>query len=147
MKSGPFNILLVEDNQDHIELINRSFKEVNAVNRLNTVHDGQAAIDYLFHRTPYTDTDKHPRPDVILLDLRMPKLDGLEVLQKIKSDDMLRSIPVIILTSSAADQDIMQAYKNYANSYLVKPVDHENFSKMLLKLEQYWLDWNRYPRV
>ncbi len=145
MKGEPFEILLVEDNADHAELIRRSFAANQVVNRLNMVTDGQAALDYLFQKGKYTDSSKNPRPDVILLDLRLPKVDGLEVLRQIKADEGLQSIPVVILTSSAAEHDLAQAYKQHANSYLVKPVSFEQFTKLMADLGYYWLGWNRYP--
>jgi CheY-like chemotaxis protein len=145
MKGAPFEILLIEDNPDHVELIRRSFGENRVANRLSTVADGQAALDYLFHQGSYADIGQHPRPDVILLDLRLPKVDGLEVLRRIRADESLRSIPVVILTTSGADRDIAQAYNRSANSYLVKPVSFEQFSQLMVDLGYYWLGWNRYP--
>ena len=145
MKGAPFEILLVEDNPDHVELIRRSFAENRVANRLRTVADGQAALDYLFQRGIYSDSEQYPRPDVILLDLRLPKVDGLEVLRQIKADEVLQGIPVVILTTSSADRDITQAYNHSANSYLVKPVSFEQFSQLMVDLGYYWLGWNRYP--
>ncbi len=145
MKGEPFEILLVEDNPDHAELIRRSFAANQVANHLNTVADGQAALDYLFGQGRYTDPAKNPRPDVILLDLRLPKVDGLEVLRQIKADEDLQNIPVVILTSSAADRDLTQAYDHHANSYLVKPVSFDQFTKLMADLGYYWLGWNRYP--
>ncbi len=145
MKGQPFEILLVEDNADHAELIRRSFSANQVANRLNTVTDGQAALDYLFRQGRYTDPAANPRPDVILLDLRLPKVDGLEVLRQIKADEGLRNIPVVILTSSAADRDLTQAYARHANSYLVKPVSFKQFTELMADLGYYWLGWNRYP--
>jgi CheY-like chemotaxis protein len=145
VKGAPFEILLVEDNPDHVELIRRSFAENRVANRLRTVADGQAALDYMFQRGIYSDSENYPRPDVILLDLRLPKVDGLEVLRQIKADEGLQGIPVVILTTSAADQDIIQAYNHSANSYLVKPVSFERFTQLMEDLGYYWLGWNRYP--
>lgn len=145
MKGAPFEILLVEDNPDHVELIRRSLSENRIANRLSTVADGQAALDYLFRQGKYSDAEEYPQPDVILLDLRLPKVDGLEVLRQIKADAVLHSVPVVILTTSAADRDIIQAYDNSANSYLVKPVSFEQFTKLMGDLGYYWLGWNRYP--
>ena len=107
--------------------------------------DGQAALDYLYRRAEFRDPDQFPRPDLILLDLRLPKVDGLEVLKTIKSDPGLSRTPVVILTTSAAEADMVKAYDNHANSYLVKPVDFAQFVKLMDTLGYYWLAWNEYP--
>ena len=107
--------------------------------------DGQAALDYLFRRNAYSDPDQSPRPDIILLDLRLPKVDGLEVLKTIKADKDIGHIPVVILTTSQTEKDVTQAYDNHANSYLVKPVDYTQFSKLMETFGFYWLAWNQYP--
>ncbi|MFV2057161.1 MAG: response regulator, partial [Thiohalomonadales bacterium] len=103
------------------------------------------ALDYLHQRGGYSDMAKHVRPHVVLLDLRIPKIDGLEVLDEIKSTENLKSIPVVVLTTSAADLDVTNAYKHHANSYLDKPIDINNFSKMMDELGYYWLAWNHKP--
>ena len=111
----------------------------------NTIHhvsDGSQALDYLFRKNQFADDALSPRPHLILLDLRMPKIDGLEVLRQIKSNDQTMAIPTVILTTSNADQDIAKAYEFSANSYLVKPVDFELFSKLMNDIGTYWLSWN-----
>ena len=124
-------ILLVEDDPDHAELIMRSFRDHRMTNRIYHVSDGEAALDYLFRRGAYADQRKSPRPHVILLDLRLPKVDGLEVLKEVKSAEGLRRIPVVIITTSQAERDIAQAYNGHANSYLVKPVDLDHFTQLV----------------
>jgi CheY-like chemotaxis protein len=145
MNGEPLIILLVEDNPDHAELIVRSFEEHRIVNKIFHVLDGEAALDYLFHRRAYADPKSSPLPHVILLDLRLPKIDGLEVLKEIKSAPELRRIPVVALTSSESERDMVGAYNRHVNSYLVKPVDFEKFNKLMDDLGFYWLAWNRKP--
>ena len=141
----PLTILLVEDNQGHAELVKRTLKNHRVANKIYWVPDGEQALDYLFRRGEYADPNTSPRPHVILLDLRLPKIDGQEVLKTIKEDESLKSIPIVILTTSKAEQDVSKAYLNHANSYLVKPVDFEKFSRMMSDLGFYWLSWNRNP--
>jgi CheY-like chemotaxis protein len=138
-------ILLIEDNPAHAELIMRNFEAHRIANRLVHVTDGEAALDYLFRRGAYADPAQSPRPHLILLDLRLPRIDGLEVLKAIKTSQALRPIPVVILTTSEAEQDVVRAYQHYANSYLVKPVDFEKFTELMRELGFYWLVWNYYP--
>jgi CheY-like chemotaxis protein len=144
MKEKRFNVLLVEDNLDHAELVIRSFAEHRLDKAIHHVQDGESALDYLFHRGAFIDSAIHPAPDVVLLDLRLPKVDGLEVLKQVKADTDLRLIPVVVLTTSAAEIDLVKAYEGYANSYLVKPVDFEKFAKLMHDLHVYWLDWNQH---
>jgi CheY-like chemotaxis protein len=145
MNGEPLVILLVEDNPDHAELITRSFEEHRVVNRIFHVADGEAALDYLFQRNAYADPSSSPRPHVILLDLRLPKIDGLEVLKEIKASAELRRIPVVALTTSESERDMTGAYNRHVNSYLVKPVDFDKFGKLMDDLGFYWLAWNRKP--
>jgi CheY-like chemotaxis protein len=145
MEGEPLVILLVEDNPDHTELIVRSLQDHRVANRIYHVPDGEAALDYLFRRGEYEDPKKSPRPHVILLDLRLPKVDGQEVLQAIKTTERLRRIPVVIVTTSEAERDVAQAYDSHANSYLVKPVDFDKFTQLMDDLGFYWLGWNRRP--
>ncbi|MHC4738503.1 MAG: response regulator [Planctomycetota bacterium] len=136
-------ILLIEDNQDHADLIMRSLKEHDLAKEIQHISDGEAALNYLFRRNEYADLLKSPYPGMILLDLRLPKVDGLEVLKEIKSCESLRKIPVVILTTSEAEKDISSAYNNHANSYLVKPVDFKKFTELMSNLCYYWLGWNQ----
>jgi CheY-like chemotaxis protein len=147
MEGESLVILLVEDNPDHTELIQRIFREHRVANTIHHVPDGEAALDYLFRRgdVARADPKKNPRPHVILLDLRLPKVDGLEVLKAIKADEDLRRIPVVILTSSEAEKDLVRAYDYNVNSYLVKPLDFDKFTKLMDDLGFYWLGWNRHP--
>ena len=145
MNGKAITILLVEDNLDHAELVKRSFRENRVANDLRYVVDGEAALDYLFQRGNFADAGENPRPHVILLDLRLPKIDGLEVLKEIKTNDELSKIPVVILTTSAAEKDIALAYEHHANSYLVKPVDFSRFTDLMEVLGFYWLAWNKNP--
>ena len=139
-------ILLVEDNSAHAEIVIRSFQDHHIANRIIHVLDGEAALDYLLHRGQFARVENSPRPRVILLDLRLPKIGGLQLLQEIKTHEALSSIPVVILTTSEAEQDLTLAYANHANSYLVKPVDFAKFSQLIDELGLYWLEWNRQPR-
>ncbi len=139
----PLNILLVEDNADHAELVRQSLQELSIANRVFHVADGEAALDYLLHRGSFADCRLSPRPRVILLDLRLPKIDGLEVLGQIKGSQELRQIPVVVLTTSDADPDLRRAYELHANSYLVKPVGFLDFNDLLQETGMYWLGLNR----
>jgi CheY-like chemotaxis protein len=144
-KGEPLCILLVEDNAAHAELVTRSFERHRITNRIYHVADGEAALDYLWRRGIYADPQQSPRPHLILLDLRLPKINGLEVLKEIKTAPELQRIPVVILTTSEAEQDVKEAYEAHANSYLVKPVDFAKFTQLMEELGFYWLGWNHYP--
>ena len=141
------NILLVEDNPDHAELTLRCLEDHPIESRVLHVVDGEAALDFLLRRDSYSDPDTSPRPQMILLDLRLPKVDGLEVLESVKASNDLRRIPVVVLTTSQAEQDVTRAYELHANSYLVKPIDFGELSSLLDDLVSYWLSWNRRPAV
>ncbi len=145
MKGEPLIILLVEDNPAHAEMVIRNFQEHRIANKIHHVIDGESALDYLGRRAQFADPSTSPRPHIILLDLRLPKISGLQVLQKIKNDPALLAIPVVILTTSEAERDLTLAYESHANSYLVKPIDFEKFSKLINDLGLYWLAWNRRP--
>lgn len=147
MDGEPVVILLVEDNEAHAELVLEALEEHRIVNETHHVEDGEAALDYLFRRGQYADEAKSPRPHVILLDLRLPKVDGLQVLREIKEDPGLKTIPVVVLTTSAAERDLAQAYEHHANSYIVKPVNFEVFVRMMNELGFYWLSLNKYAQV
>ena len=144
MKTTDRIVVFALDEQRHA-LALRSLEDHRAANVIHHVPDGEAALDYLFRRGKYADPEKSPRPQVILLDLRLPRIDGLEVLRQIKTSEELRRIPVVVLTTSDAETDVAKAYDYRANSYLVKPVDFAKFSQMMRDLGFYWLGWNRYP--
>jgi CheY-like chemotaxis protein len=146
MKGEPLTILLVEDDNAHAEIVRRNFEGFRVANRLVRVEDGQAALDYLFHEGAYAATPP-ARPGLILLDLRLPKVDGIEVLRRIKSNPDLSRIPVVVLTTSSAETDVVRAYDCHANSYLVKPVEFPKFVSLMESLGYYWLAWNEHPFV
>ena len=138
-------VMLIEDNVDHAELVIRTMQEHQIANQVRHFLDGQSALDYLFQRGEYSDLNANPRPHVILLDLRLPRVDGIDVLKAIKEDNDLKTIPVVVLTTSEAEKDVARAYYNHANSYLVKPVGFEEFRKLMDDLGFYWLGWNTNP--
>jgi len=137
-------ILLVEDNPDDIELTLRAFKKNRIVNDVAVVRDGAEAMDYLFCTGPHADRDPS-LPAVVLLDLRLPKIDGLEVLRRIRADERTKLVPVVILTSSKEQQDMINGYRNGANSYVQKPVDFEQFVRAAQQLGLYWSVLNEPP--
>ena len=139
------DILLVEDNSSDAELAIRALKKSNIVNNIIHLHDGAEAIDFLFAKGIYSSRNKNEMPRVILLDLKMPKLNGLEVLKVIKNDELTKKIPVVLLTSSKENTDIDEGYRLGVNSYIVKPVDFENFSKAVSEIGLYWLLLNQPP--
>lgn len=145
MNGEPLTILLVEDNRDHAELVMRTMEDFQVANSIIHVEDGEVALNYLYGRGIYADRTIFPVPHLILLDLRLPKVDGLDVLREIKGDETLRSLPVVILTTSDAERDMAMAYEYHANSYVTKPVNFDDFSKLLKDLGFYWLAWNRHP--
>lgn len=145
MKGEPINILLVEDDEAHAEIVRRNLAGFKVANRLVHVQDGQEALDYLYRKGKYRQASSCPRPGLILLDLRLPGVDGLEVLKTVKGDPDLARIPVVILTTSSAESDMARAYDTHANSYLVKPVDFKGFCDLMESLGYYWLAWNEYP--
>ena len=132
----PIEVLLVEDNPGDVRLTQEALKEGRVINHLNVVRDGVEATDFLWRRGKYTSA---PRPDLILLDLNLPRKTGNEVLQEIKTDPSLRRIPVMILTTSKAEQDLHQAYNLHANCYIAKPVDLDQFLDVVRSIEHFWL--------
>ncbi|HNX49914.1 MAG TPA: response regulator [Thermoanaerobaculaceae bacterium] len=138
-------VLLVEDDDAHAEIVRRNFESFRVANRLMRVADGQAALDYLHREGEFGEAGHAPRPGLILLDLRLPKVDGLDVLRVIKASPDLGRIPVVVLTTSSAETDLVKAYDCHANSYLVKPVDFHQFVALMESLGYYWLAWNEFP--
>ncbi len=131
-------ILLVEDNEDHIEHTVDALEEGGLINRIHVVRDGLAALDYLFHRGEYADEASAPRPGLILLDVKLPKHDGFEVLERIKTDPELRTLPVIMLTTTGNEEDIQRGASLGANDYIVKPVQFAQFISKVKGLGKYW---------
>jgi DNA-binding response OmpR family regulator len=141
----PLTVLLVEDNLAHAEMVKRSFEDHRVANKIIHVTDGEMALDYMLRRDQYADPQSSPRPHVVLLDLRLPKIDGLQVLKEIRSTEEISRSLVVILSTSAAETDVARAYEYHANSYLVKPVDFMKFTEMMDDLGFYWLGWNYFP--
>jgi two-component system, chemotaxis family, response regulator Rcp1 len=142
LAAQPINILLVEDNPGDVRLTVEALKEGKVSNRLFVASNGVEALQFLHHQGTFHDA---PRPDVILLDLNLPKKDGREVLAEIKSDDRFKRIPVVILTTSKAEQDILKSYALHANCYITKPVDLEQFITVVKSIEDFWLTIVRLP--
>lgn len=143
MDYNEVDILLAEDNSYDAELTIRSLKKVNLANHLLHVKDGAEALDFIFGRGEFTGKKIENRPKVILLDIKMPKVDGIEVLRQIKSNEITRTIPVVIMTSSKEEQDIIASYNLGVNSYVVKPVNFEGFARAVSELGMYWLMVNQ----
>ncbi len=143
MQNTEIEIVIVEDNPGDAELTIRALKKKGLANNLIHLSDGAEALDFLFGKGQFAGRNIQQLPKVILLDLKMPKVDGLEVLEKIKAEPRTRAIPVVILTSSAEDPDVKRSYELGANSYIVKPVDFDNFSKTVSDLGLYWLVINK----
>lgn len=139
------NILLVEDNPDDVKITERALTKGKVLNKLYVARDGQEALDFLFNEGEYADTQKAPRPGLILLDINLPKVNGIDVLKKVKGDEKLRRIPIIMLTVSKRDEDIIRSYDLGVNSYIIKPVEFEKFVEMIKNIELYWLLTNIPP--
>ncbi|MGA8178553.1 MAG: response regulator [Desulfobacterales bacterium] len=145
MDYEPLDILLVEDEPAHAELTRRAIRKAGNANRVFTVSDGEEALDYLYHRGKYEDDVKYPFPGLILLDIKLPGIDGIEILKTIKEDALLKRIPVIMLTTSEREEDIARSYNHYANSYLTKPVGFKEFEEKIMQIEFYWMILNKPP--
>ncbi len=139
------NILLVEDNPDDETLTLQALKKSNIRNQVTVVRDGAEALDYLFCTGPYADRDRNNMPEVVLLDIKLPKMDGLEVLKRLRTDDRTKRLPVVLLTSSSEEQDIIDGYNFGANSYVRKPVEFTKFTEAVSLLGLYWLIVNEPP--
>ncbi len=143
----PLLILHVEDNPAHAELVCRSLETHRIANRLIQLSDGEAALEYLFEDKDSDQASDNPTPHVIILDLRLPRIGGLEVLKRIRASAKYEGIAIVVLTTSAAEQDVAKAYEYRANSYLVKPLDFVTFSKMMDDCGFYWMAWNKKPAI
>ena len=141
------NILLVEDRQDDIDLTLRSLKENNITNKVDVVRDGAEALDYIFAKGAYSGRNVKDLPAVVLLDIKLPKVDGIEVLKRIRADERTNLLPIVILTSSREELDLINGYKMGCNSYVRKPVEFEEFNKAIRDLGLYWLILNEPPVV
>ena len=139
------HILLVEDNRMDVELTLDAFREIRLENQVSVARDGQEALDYLFGQGKYEDRKEYPLPDIILLDLKMPGIDGFGVLRKVKNTPILKRIPIIVLTSSTDEGDRALSYDKGVNSYLVKPISFGGFLEMVSKIENYWISLNVGP--
>ena len=137
------SILMVEDNEGDIVLTVQALKEAKINNEINVVRDGEAAIQYLHKEGQYTDSET---PDLILLDINLPKMNGLEVLEELKREELLKAIPVVILTTSDSEKDVFESYQNHANCYITKPVNFENFMGVIQKIKDFWIDFVHLPR-
>ena len=135
-------LLLVEDNPDDEALAVRALKKNHVVNEVVVVRDGAEALDYLYGRGAYESRDISVQPEVVLLDLKLPKVDGLEVLKRIRDDERTKFLPVVVLTSSSEEKDLVESYKLGANSYIRKPVDFKQFTEAIQQLRLYWLVLN-----
>lgn len=139
---GPLHVLLVEDSAGDVRLTREAFRDVNPTVVLHVASDGVEAMSFLLHEAPYEDV---PRPDLIILDLNMPRMDGREVLARVKGDDQLRTIPTIILTTSDAQADIVRSYELQANSYLSKPSQLDRFESLIQSIDDFWLGNAKLP--
>jgi two-component system response regulator len=145
MKNKIVEILLIEDNPYEAELAIRSLNKYNFTNHLHHIDDGAEALDFIFERGKYEGWDITAKPKLILLDIKLPKIDGIEILRQLKANEKTKTIPVVILTSSKENQDIKTCYDLGANSYIVKPVDFDSFSKAVAELGMYWMLLNNPP--
>ena len=140
-------ILLVEDNRDHAELTIRALRKSNVVNEVKTVYDGEEALEYLFGTGRYAGRDVLDPPAVVLLDLKLPKVDGMDVLRQLRADERTKLVPVVILTSSKEERDVLEGYKLGANAFVQKPVDFVQFSDAVKSLGLFWAVLNEPPPV
>jgi len=147
MDYEPSNILLVEDEEAHAELTVRAIRKAGNANRIDVLTDGEDALDYVFNRGKYADKTKYPLPGLIMLDIKLPGIDGIEVLTQIKEHPVLKKIPVIMLTTSDREEDICRSYVHCANSYLTKPVGFKEFEEMIMQVDFYWMLLNKPPSL
>ncbi len=140
--SGPIDILVVEDNEGDVHLMREALKRAKVSNRVHVASDGVEAMEFLRRQGPFS---KAPRPDLVLLDLNLPNMDGREVLDEMKKDEILRTIPVVVVTSSAAEQDVVRTYSLNANAYVTKPVDLHQFLHVIGAVGEFWLQIVKLP--
>lgn len=145
VKKREINILLAEDNPQDVEITQEAFERGKLSNKMFVVKDGKEALDFLFHEGQYQDAAAYPTPDLILLDIKMPKVDGLEVLERIKQDNELKRLPVIVLTVSDREADVIKAYNSGVNSYIVKPVRFSEFLELVSRVKEYWITITKLP--
>lgn len=145
MADNVVEILLVEDNPSDVELTLHTFRRYKLTNRVQVVRDGAEALDFIFRDGGYASRGPDDQPRVILLDLKLPRVDGLEVLRRVKGDPRTRSIPVVILTSSREERDVVESYQLGVNSYIVKPVDFDQFTEAIRQIGLYWAVLNQPP--
>jgi CheY-like chemotaxis protein len=141
----PTSVLIVEDEPAHAELTKRAMRKAGNANRIDIVQSGEEALDYLCNQGKYKDKSEYPVPGLIVLDIKLPGIDGIDVLKRVKTDDRLKSIPVIMLTTSEQEKDIAMSYKYHANSYLSKPVGFKEFEEKIFQLDFYWMLINKPP--
>ena len=141
-RSTPIEVLLIEDNADDARLTMRALEKAKIHNRVHVATDGQEALDFLHRRGPHRDA---PRPDLILLDLGLPRVSGRAVLEQIKEDEQLRRIPLVVVSGSQADEDVLESYRLHANAYVTKPIDPVQFLKAVNAIELFWLEIVRLP--
>lgn len=142
---APIDVLLVEDSEADIKIVLRAFEKGKMKNNIYVVNDGQEALDFIYHRGKYQNKKEFPRPDLILLDIKLPKLDGFQVLEKLKGDTQYNFIPVVMLTSSKQEEDIVRSYRNGAASYMPKPVTFKGFIDTINGFNFYWHIINKLP--
>jgi len=145
MNKHEVDILLVEDNPDDVELALHALRKENLANSINVARDGEEALEFLFCQGPYAGRSFEQPPKLVLLDLKLPKVDGLEVLKRLKADERTKTIPIVILTSSKEERDLIKGYGLGANSYIQKPVDFEQFRETIKTVGLYWLVINQIP--
>ncbi len=144
MRSKLINILLIEDNPDDIEIIKKAFKMINAATNVYVVRDGMEAIDFLYHQGKYENIPKTPPPELILGDIYIPGMKGIEVLKKIKADELLKKIPVVVLSVSQKEEDIIKSYDFCCNSFIQKPDNTDKFIELIKGIGSYWIKHNIY---
>jgi len=141
----PFEILLVEDNPADVEITIEAFRRSHKGNRVSVCRDGEEAMEFLFQRGRYARAGSAPRPDLVLMDLNLPRKSGAEVIEQMKGNEHLKEIPVVVLTTSDRDEDVKRCYRIGANNYLIKPVQFDDCVKLIADIQQYWLEMSKLP--